>query len=134
MFTEGVHTTDLKASLPAIQSCLLSPPPPNWTRQSLCTLAFQPLWQMVDVTYDTPDTDLLALIFVRLLLRQVLYTTDNLFPFQVSAVCLGAQRVTYNPNTFFSLTLHLQEKPQRQRWTPNSPRPIFSLPCHSVLS
>ena len=67
---------------------------------------------MVGVTYDIPDTGLLALIFVRPLLRQVLYTTDNLFAFQVSAICLEAQRVTHNPNTFFSLTLHLREKPR----------------------
>ena len=42
---------------------------------------------MVNVTYDIPDTGLLADISVRpLLLRQVLYAVDNLFPCQDSAV------------------------------------------------
>ena len=78
---------------------------------------------------------LLAFISVRRLpLRQVLYATDHLSPLQDSAVCLETQRITYNPNTFFSFTCHLQEKPQGQRWSPNSPRPTVSPRCHSVLS
>ena len=92
---------------------------------------------MVDISYYIPDMSLLNFIPVRPLPLQVsyTYTTDNMFPFQDSgsAVFLEAQRVACNHNTSFHHILHLQEKPQRQRWAPDSPRPTTPPNRHSPL-
>lgn len=67
---------------------------------------------MVYVTYNIPDTGLLALFAVRPLFLRAIYVIDKLFLFpDDSAVRFKAQRLTCSSSTYDHLSLDLPEKP-----------------------
>ena len=97
---------------------------------------------MVHVTYSILDAGLLSLFSVRrsLILDEgdLPQLTECFYPpfldnTAVSRCFKALHHTTRNSRSFLHLTIHLPQKPQRQRWPPHSSRTTVSLCCPPSL-